>query len=361
MKIITRIAAAAMALSMLLSSAALADMTTIEGKLKTDITIASSYAENSVEDGISPLTGLPSSGEAYTPIMIVIDNAEDAYPHWGLLDSDIIVQIPNESGGATKLLAIFGDKYPEQAGGNRSGRASMAPIAAAFDAAFVYAGYATPESNVSNLNNVFINMKMKGKGKLFDALGNATWKERVKFVAEPHNLSIHVNELHNKLISDGAQFEVRAFAFADSIRTEGEDAYTIQILHYGSDPTNRSNPASAATYNYDEETDLYTRTSLAGLNVDRDSGEAITFSNIIVIRTQIMSDKGYIYLKNNLVGSGVAEIFQNGKYVQGAWSRSEALSRLVLIDSDGSELKLQPGRTMLVVTNDVTSVSYGME
>ena len=56
--------------------------------------------------------------------------------------------------------------------------------------------------------------------------------------------------------------------------------------------------------------------------------------------------------------AGCAEIFQNGKYVRGAWTREEADSRLVLVDEDGSELRLQRGKSFIVITNDVSDVVY---
>ena len=69
-------------------------------------------------------------------------------------------------------------------------------------------------------------------------------------------------------------------------------------------------------------------------------------------------DRNYIYLKNQMTGSGTAEIFQNGRYVRGAWVRTDAAGRLVLVDEDGSELRMQRGKTFMILTNDVTDVIY---
>ena len=110
----------------------------IRGKTSTDIRVKSNYRNNPVIPGISSTTGLRSSGEEYTPIMVVLDNAEAAYPHWGVSQADIIFQVPNAGKGATKLLALFADFYPAQAGGVRSARATMLPLAVAWNAALAY-------------------------------------------------------------------------------------------------------------------------------------------------------------------------------------------------------------------------------
>ena len=70
-------------------------------------------------EGESPLTGLPC-GEAYTPIMVPLDNSPEAHPLWGIGDASILFQVPLKENGATRLLALFGDRYPEQAGGVRA-------------------------------------------------------------------------------------------------------------------------------------------------------------------------------------------------------------------------------------------------
>ena len=131
-----------LALVMVLASmSAVFAETTIKATLKTDVKIKNKYPENTVPDGIDPVTGEKSSGEAYTPILIVLDNAEDAYPHWGVSEASIIFQIPNSGKGATKLLALYTNKYPEHAGGVRSARITMLPVSNSFDAAFASGGY----------------------------------------------------------------------------------------------------------------------------------------------------------------------------------------------------------------------------
>lgn len=332
------------------------ELTTIGNTSKNSIQLKKSYADNPVIEGISSTTGLASSGEAYTPILTVLDNAEDAYPHWGVSQADIIFQVPNAGSGATKLLALFADHYPEGAGGARSARAPMVPVAMAWDAAFAYAG--GPELDNKNVDpaKLMKNFGMRSSGRAFNLLGG--YAHRVTGIAAPHNSSTHVLEIHNKLLENGVEFQQRPFLFTDDPRTEGDTAEYIEVIHKGDDKDGRSNPASYATYTYDAALGEYIRTNSSGDYVDRDNGELVTFANVIVLRVPFSWNSGYVYLKNHLVGSGVAEIFQNGKYVRGAWFRNSQEERIVFVGPDGEELPMQRGKSFIVITNEITEVSY---
>lgn len=342
---------------MLFTSAACAeDMTLIGDTAKNTIELKESYPDNPVIEGVSSTTGLPASGEAYTPILSVLDNAEEAYPHWGVRYADILFQIPNAGVAGTKLLALFADHYPEGAGGARSARTTMVPIAMAWDAAFAFAG--GPELDNKNVDpsSLMSSFGMWKTKRVFNLMG--AYAHRVEGIVRPHNSSTHILEIHNKLLEDQVSFEQRPFLFTDDPRTEGADAEFIEIVHRGEDKKGKSNAASYATYTYNAENNGYIRTNSSGDYVDRDNGETLYFSNVIVLRAKYSWNSSYIYIKDHLVGNGVAEIFQNGKYVRGAWVRESQNDRIVFIGPDGNELPMQRGKTFIVVTNDVTEVSY---
>lgn len=343
--------------ALLLTSVAGAEGMTLIGDTKNNtIELKASYADNPVMDTVSPTTGLPASGEAYTPILLVLDNAEDAYPHWGVSQADILFQVPNAGAGATKLMALFADQYPELAGGSRSARATMVPVAKAWDAAVAFAGGPELDNNNIDPSKLMSKFGMWKEGLCYNLLGS--YSQREKFVSNPHNLSAQIRKIHENLLEDGAEFTKHPFYFTSEPRTEGATAEFIEILHYGDKKENDSNPASAATYTYNAELGAYIRTNSSGDYVDRDNGQVVPFANVIVMRTKIQWNDGYLYLKDHLIGDGVAEIFQNGKYVRGAWVRSSQDGRIVFVGPDGEELAMQRGKTFIVITNDVTDVSY---
>lgn len=335
----------------------------IKGVLEAQTPLLESYPENNpVEEGVHPLTGLPTTEESYTPIVMVLDNAEDAYPHWGVSQADMIFQIPNAGSGVTKLLGLFATNYPDQAGPVRSGRASMLPVALAFDAAFAFAGPpAAAKGDNVNLDELLKTMRFSTRHRSYDLLHSDTFKERRQDLTGPaavHNLSCHVSAIHENLVTKEVEFDKRPFLFTDEARTDGEIANNIRVLHRGENRDSGSNSASRAVFNYDAATGQYSRTNSSGLYTDRNTGENVTFANVIVLRVGFGWEDGYVYLKNHMVGSGCIEVFQSGRYIRGAWHRTGRDARLILTDADGSELKLQRGKTFIVVTNDITDVVY---
>ncbi|MBR4710734.1 MAG: DUF3048 domain-containing protein [Clostridia bacterium] len=361
MKKITRILALAMVLCLCLPLLAQGEeaMTQIKGTLKNTIKLKKNYPANPVVEGESPVTGLPSSGEAYTPILIDLDGAPQAYPHWGINEADWLFQVPNAGVGSTKLMALYTETYPEQAGGVRSARASMLPVAYAFDAAFAYAGIAPVEGKNVNVDTINRKYGYKKGEKSFNLIADqSAFRSRFKDVYEPHNLSCHIAQLHQHLIDTGVSFTKRPFRFADAPRTDGAAASVVRIVHRGDTTDKPVNPSSTATFTYSEALGGYTRAYSEGEDVDRYTGEAPVFANLIVLRVKFRWQKGYVYLDDHMTGTGVIEIFQNGRYVRGAWKREGVMDRLILIGPDGTELELQRGKTFMVVTNDATGVSY---
>lgn len=352
--------------------------TTISGTLKAPWTVKNNsalYEANPVIEGENLMTGLPASGNSYTPIVMVLDNAAPdpngaltAYPHWGVKDADIIFQVPNAGIAATKLMALFTDTYPENAGGIRSGRTGFYPVAKMFDAAFAFYGFPGSGKGDADLQNVLSKDKtMYMNKKWFNLIGGG-YSDRISSRGQPHNVSVHVAKLHQeleKLVEKGdVEFTPCPFKFTDEPRTEGDSAEFIEIIHRGSKSTGDSNPASYATFTYVPEKNGYIRTNSSGDYIDGDdpSGEPLIFTNVIVIRTAFKGSGEYVWEKNFMVNSsGAAEIFQNGKYVRGAWSRNkDTTCRLLLTEKEGKkvrELEFQRGKTFIVITNDITEVN----
>lgn len=358
-----RIIAMLLALACLLTAAAALsedeDVTRIEGTLKNKIKLKKNYPDNPVIEGVSSTTGLPASGEVFTPIMVVIDGTPDCNPHWGLDQADIIFQVPNAGVGATKYLALFADHYPELAGSVRSGRASMVPVAKAWDAAFVYGGPSAAQGNNVNIKTLMRKFKMSADGqklKNYNLLGS--YGHREDFLPMPHNLSARVADIHENCMAEGVSFEQRPFRFTDEPRTAGATAEYIKVVHRGDTLSKPVNASSTNFFYYDAARGGYTRVHKEYDDVDRFTGNQMVYSNVIVMRIKFNWQSNYVYFKDHMVGSGPAEIFQNGHYVRGAWFRKDQDSRLVFIDENGEELEFQRGKSFIIITNDASGVSY---
>ena len=340
---------------LLMFSVAAAEGTLVPNEDKTNIPLKDAYEENPVVEGESPITGLEIK-EPYTPIMIVLDNAEDAYPHWGVCDASMMIQIPNDGSGSSKILALFADEYPERAGGVRSARMTMIPVAYSFDAAFASGGMANVKGNMVNVREHLGVWGFTKNAKFYDLLGKR-YKDREKFVKEPHNLTCMVKEIHNHLIEVNAEFKKRPYLFTDEPLTRGDDAKHIVVKQYVNKKEGKVNHASYAEYDFEEGIG-YTRTSATGKNIDRFAETELTFQNLIILRVSLRFQDSYQYIAGHMTGSGCADIFQDGKYIRGAWVRNGYDGRIIIVDEEGNELPLQRGRTFMVITDKNTDVIY---
>lgn len=103
---------------------------------------------------------------------------------------------------------------------------------------------------------------------------------------------------------------------------------------------------------------------------DRDSDDsAIAFQNVIVQFTKVDYNHNnkneplvYVIGENGEAAEGNADFFMAGKHISGYWKRESMNSRTVYYTSDGQELVLQRGKTLIVIFPDDPaegrSVSY---
>lgn len=307
-------------------------------------------------EGENPLTGLPAGEEAYTPIVLVLDDSPEVFPHWGVAEADWIVQVPLRRDGDTRMVAVYSSAYPEQAGGVRSARMTILPIATLFNAGIAYAGYPPNTGWDITVKYWLDEWDFNKPIRYFDVLGRK-YKERVDFLEAPQNLSAHVNEMHQNLVKRKVKFQKRYFLFADEAETRGDDAKKIDMAFYGCEETLEPSIPSACSFAYTEGTG-YLRDSSTGIYSDRNTGEAVPFANVVVMRTKINWDGYYPFYEDHLRYYGEADVFMNGKHISGYWYRRGRIARLVLLDKNGEEIRLQRGKTFMVVGDQYTVVSY---
>ena len=111
----------------------------------------------------NPLTGsekFDSAAQGIRPVALVVENAPDARPQWGMTDKkyspDIILQGEVE-GGITRTLWLYADynKLPKKIGPMRSARPPYIKFSELFDAIFIHWGQSSSSSEYKGANTVF--------------------------------------------------------------------------------------------------------------------------------------------------------------------------------------------------------------
>lgn len=375
-RMIKWIVAAALVLALCVSSFAVAEESYylelpskgIESSRKISVTIP---GENAVQDGINPLTGEVWSG-AYRPIAVNIDQHPEALPNWGIASADIMFEMPIQADGSTRGFALFMGSIPSYAGPVRSGRVPMASLREIWGGAWIFYGW---QNTVVNAGRLIVDVDSWALNMHEDARVNGRWvfpyiegtennygklfhREKDGMHVAPYNVQVDMNAVAG-LFEEEPQ--MRPFLFSDTGLENGIGVSDITINY------KTTKPQYVVNYKYNEMTGQYDRYRNGESYYDALNGVAPSYSNVIVMRTDVT------WFNNNnsrpviqTVGQGVAEIFQNGKYIRGTWVRSHDAkqaddfasqsARLIFLDENGEELKLKVGKTYIQIVDNEQSV-----
>lgn len=310
--------------------------------------------ENPVIDGVNPITGEPFSG-AYQPTLVNIDTHPNALPHWGVSSADLIYELPIQADGSTRSLALFMGDYPDSAGPVRSARIPMCSLREMWGGVYCFYGYQGGSTSVSDWVK-----KYSSVGKLvypyLDGISkHSDWFPRSSdsHHVAPYNVRLDLNAVRSSYTESPTP---HPFTFTGTGLDHGEDVNGIVISY------KTTNPAYVSAYQYNESTGLYDRYRNGEPYVDANNGEACSYANVIVVRTDIT------WMNNNnsrpvirLHGEGVCEIFQNGKYIRGTWARNSTDTkkldrRMVFLDDQGNELPMKAGKTFIQIVDNAQPV-----
>lgn len=281
------------------------------------------------------------------PYAVVMDNDDKTSgPHWGAGDADMIWELPHE-GGSTRMVGVFSDVSDvDKLGPNRSVRPYILSVAQCFKAILVHAGGSPQgyelldETDWDNLDGV------KGPGA-----DNYYHRDKDKLnsgVASWHTMYTTGKEVlkYTKKLGYDTTFDQQAdygFTFVEDGTPEGESAQTIKIRFQKS--------GKKTDLYYDAEAGHYTMKQFSKTYVDGNNGNAVTFENVLILKTGVKTIDDYGRLQVDMVGSGKGYFACGGKIVPILWSRNSSNSSYVFTLEDGTPLSLGVGTTYVAVTH----------
>ena len=330
-----------------------------EGYSPTTGRLLSEYADVPAE-----CTGLAATGK-YTPMLIQIDNTDGGVGYrapWGSEYADVVYETPLYRSGVTRISMLFSDVLPTFVGPCRSARVEHVWIREEWDCGFIYYGQQTYKG--TNVVEEFKKLGANQKGLLFSCIVSNTkpWMKYVtkrKGLKSPHDKGVNMARI-SELMPEDYPFPNHAFRFTDTVPEGGEDAAVIYVSW--------GNALYDSILRYDRQSGLYSRyvsrkKGDAQLYVDFDTGEAITFRNVIVQVISCSYPSSDAPLPT-MLGTGNADYFLGGKHYSGVWNRESLSDRTVFYGEDGTEINLLPGRTLIITLDCNTkgrALSYESE
>jgi hypothetical protein len=274
-----------------------------------------------------PLTGVSADEEAsQRAVAVVVNNHPKARPQSGLYKADVIHEVLAE-GDVTRFVAIFQSEVPEKVGPVRSARDYFIQLAQGYDSFFVAHGY-SPDAKEMLTSGTIDNINgMQYDGTLF---------KRADFRVAPHNSYISFDNIEKGAEQVGAQMATPPASsdFMKSKEVSGEDAASVKVSYY-------NNPSFSPVYEYDQETQKYSRISDGEPLADYETGDLVQLDNILIVEAthHIIDDYGRRSI--DLESGGNAYLLQQGKLVKAQWENKNG--RIV----PAGEAAFIPGKTWI--------------
>lgn len=288
---------------------------------------------NNTEDEekyLTKYTGEESSKEIInlTPFMAIIENSKDSRPQSGLSQADIIYETSAE-GGIPRFIAIFQKNPPDIIGPIRSVRPYFIDIAQENNLPFAHCGGSSDALNEISSNNSLMSINEISNGKYF-------WRDKNR--KAPHNLYTSKNLIY-QYISD------------KNLLISESDFYSFDEDYYKQDSQPRAHSIKITInkyYNtsYEFKDGGYIKSMDGVISIDANNNEPLSFSNIIIQKTNIKLSDDNLHLDINLEGNGDALILSNGKLISGTWKHISNNENPFIYDDKGNEIKLSPGKTI---------------
>lgn len=291
----------------------------------------------------NPLTGEADYNESAVdkrPVAIVVENSPQARPQYNMDTPDIIFEGEVE-GGITRMLWFYADMtdLPEQVGPTRSARPSFVEFSQLFDSIFIHFGESHSKGDYTGADDYIEDNDVDN----IDGMSTSACFKRTSDKSSPHNAVLVGDKLESVIESKEYRTNIDDNVF--SALSFNKTATAVSQTPCNSITVKFSSRTDSHTFTYNSTDKLYQNQS--------DYEQLVSFENIIVLN----ADTKYID-KNDYKGSGKTETYCNFELTSGTGKLASAGTVtdftwkvengvLKLTAADGSELKLNPGRSWI--------------
>ncbi len=292
---------------------------------------------------LCPLTGLPTEEEALAlrPIAVMIDNYPAARPQSGLMNAEIVYEMPAE-GGITRYMAIYHHLDTEKIGPVRSARSYFIDKAMEYNAVYLHCG-GSPEA--------LRDIKALDVDSINELIGEINfWRANDR--KAPHNLYTSTKltrELMDKKSISGEQWSYNMNISKEFVNLGGKavNYLTIDYKH-----------KYKVGYKYDQDKKVFFRTINGTQLKDKEKGTEINTVNIIIekVSSEVVDEVGRLDLDN--VGSGKGYFLTGGKQIEIGWSKENRQAKTIYKDLKGNPIQLNKGNTWVQIIPNYATIEF---
>ena len=300
---------------------------------------------------MSPLTGKEIPPELWLNrpkrvLAFKIDNNINARPQSGLQEADSVFEILVES-GMTRFLAFFLDNTSKYLGPIRSARPTDPTVVRPYDGTLVVSG-AT--------DGLIPTIRELGVPVLEEVTAPAMF--RIGSRIAPHNLYADTELVREVVDSKGYKFlqpgpqPLYPFGFNQNNWDSGANKITIQYSEFTTViwklDGNRYSRFIIDAYSSDKDAVAHNF-----ISQDGNYSDILSTETIVVIQGALYKDKATTLPSILTVGIGDLFIFNDGKYVQGNWRRTDISENFEFFDLNQNPIEVPPSSQWIhIVPNE---------
>lgn len=289
------------------------------------------------------------------PLAVMVNNHVDARPQSGLIYADLTYEIVAE-GGITRLLPFYMSEKPEKIGPVRSTRDYYLVLVKELgDAMIMHIGWSPQALEAIQTWPI----RSLGRG------GGTFWRENPRNVAIEHTAYVNGVDLAKTALEIGwngiGKFQVWKFKDEMAGYENAAKANEVSIDFW-------EKGDYSARFVYDSDANEYVR--YMGFDADgnwiahkdQETGEQVKVKDVLV---QFVEERPIVgdlkgRLEYDLVGSGQALVFIDGKVIDATWSKEDMESRTLFYDTNGEEIEFNRGHFWISVvpSRNISQVVY---
>lgn len=309
--------------------------------------------------------------EKRRPLGVMIENHTDSRPQSGLSYADIVYEAVAE-GGITRFIAIFYCRDANPIGPVRSARMYYVNLLQEYGENPLYAhvGGANTPGPADALGEIQdLGWDQYNDLNQFGVPFPYYYRdyERLPNVVTEHTMYAATNKLWEFAKNK------RKLSNVDEDGKSWDETFTSWKFKDDAPAANRGSKNKISLYfwkqygdfnvqwNYDKATNSYKRVNGRNPHTDKDTGKQLAVKNVVVVLADESSaNDGYEggHLLYDLVGSGDAYIFQNGKAAEITWKKSSPEKRMMFTDSAGQEASFVRGQIWVEIVPTGNEITY---
>ncbi len=328
--------------------------TTIESESTTTTDAVISYVFDI--EKMSPLTGKEIAPELWLNrpkrvLAFKIDNNINARPQSGLQEADSVYEILVE-GGMTRFLALFLDNTSKYLGPIRSARPTDPTVIRPFDATLVVSG--ATDGLIPSIRELGVPVLEEVNSPAMFRIGSRK---------APHNLYADTELVRGVIDSKGYKFlqpgpnPLYPFGFDQTTWNSGANKITIKYSEY-------------TTVIWKKDGEKYSRFIIDAYSSDKEAvahnfisqdgnySDILTTESIVVIQGALYKDKATTLPSILTVGIGDLFIFNDGKYTQGTWRRTDITEPFEFYDINQNPIEVPPSSQWIHIVPNEGQISW---